>query len=43
MSPVPEKRHIPDRLGTSVTRLFASWEALLVAVAVVTLFALSGR
>ena len=34
MSAIPEKRLIPDRLGTSATRLFGSWEALLFAVAV---------
>lgn len=28
------KRHIPDRLGTPLKRLFASWEALLLAVAI---------
>src|SRR4029453_1529210 len=39
MSAVSEKRHIPDRLGTSVTRLFASWEALLIAVAVLIFIA----
>lgn len=34
MSAVPEKRHIPDRLGTSFTRLFSSWEVLLLGVAI---------
>jgi rhamnose transport system permease protein len=34
MSAVTEKRHIPDRLGTSITRLFASWEFLLLCVAI---------
>lgn len=39
MSAVPEKRHVPDRLGTSVTRFFASWEALLFGVAVLIFIA----
>lgn len=34
MSEITERRHIPDRLGTSYTRLFASWEMLLLGVAV---------
>jgi len=34
MSALPEKRHIPDRLGTSFTRLFSSWEMLLLGVAI---------
>ncbi|YBV96241.1 ABC transporter permease [Phyllobacteriaceae bacterium JZ32] len=34
MSAIPEKRHIPDRLGTSFTRLFSSWEVLLLGVAI---------
>ncbi|MCL7999485.1 ABC transporter permease [Brucella sp. 21LCYQ03] len=29
-----ERRHIPDRLGTSYTRLFARWETLLLGVAI---------
>jgi rhamnose transport system permease protein len=39
MSAIPEKRLIPDRLGTSATRLFGSWEALLFAVAVLIFIA----
>lgn len=34
MSEITERRHIPDRLGTSYTRLFASWEMLLLGVAI---------
>ncbi|PYE88007.1 ABC transporter permease [Phyllobacterium leguminum] len=34
MSAVPEKRPIPDRLGTSFTRALASWEVLLLGVAI---------
>ncbi|MGO1164529.1 ABC transporter permease [Brucella sp. C7-11G] len=34
MSEITERRHIPDRLGTSYTRLFASWEMLLFGVAI---------
>ncbi|WP_420961480.1 ABC transporter permease [Brucella sp. IR073] len=34
MSTLPEKRHIPDRLGTSLTRLLSSWEVLLLGVAI---------
>lgn len=34
MSELTERRQIPDRLGTSYTRLFASWEMLLLGVAV---------
>lgn len=34
MSELTERRQIPDRLGTSYTRLFASWEMLLLCVAV---------
>ncbi len=34
MSDITERRHIPDRLGTSYTRLFASWEMLLLGVAI---------
>jgi len=34
VSEITERRHIPDRLGTSYTRLFASWEMLLLGVAV---------
>jgi rhamnose transport system permease protein len=34
MSTLPEKRHIPDRLGTSFTRLLSSWEVLLLGVAI---------
>ncbi|PRD43839.1 branched-chain amino acid ABC transporter permease [Phyllobacterium phragmitis] len=34
MSALPEKRHIPDRLGTSLTRLLSSWEVLLLGVAI---------
>ncbi len=29
-----ERRHIPDRLGTPFSRIFASWEALLLGVAI---------
>ncbi|MGH6859234.1 MAG: ABC transporter permease, partial [Phyllobacterium sp.] len=39
MNAVSEKRRIPDRLGTSATRLFASWEALLFGVAVLIFIA----
>jgi rhamnose transport system permease protein len=39
MSAVTQKRHIPDRLGTSTSRLFASWEALLLCVAVLIFIA----
>ncbi|KXF76345.1 branched-chain amino acid ABC transporter permease [Paramesorhizobium deserti] len=39
MSAVPEKRRIPDRLGTSFTRLFSSWEMLLLGVAIVIFIA----
>jgi len=39
MSAVLEKRQIPDRLGTSTTRIFASWEALLFMVAVMVFIA----
>ncbi len=39
MSAVSERRQIPDRLGTSTTRLFASWEALLFMVAVLIFIA----
>lgn len=39
MSAVFEKRQIPDRLGTSTTRFFASWEALLFMVAVMVFIA----
>ena len=34
MSDITERRQIPDRLGTSYTRLFASWEMLLLGVAI---------
>jgi len=34
VSPQPEKRIIPDRLGTPFRRIAASWEVLLFAVAV---------
>jgi len=34
VSEITERRHIPDRLGTSYTRLFASWEMLLLGVAI---------
>ena len=34
MSEITERRHIPDRLGTSYKRLFASWEMLLLGVAI---------
>ena len=34
MSELTERRQIPDRLGTSYTRLFASWEMLLLGVAI---------
>lgn len=34
MSTVQEKRHIPDRLGTSFTRALSSWEVLLLGVAI---------
>ncbi|ASV83467.1 branched-chain amino acid transport system / permease component family protein [Ochrobactrum quorumnocens] len=34
MSEITERRQIPDRLGTSYTRLFASWEMLLLGVAI---------
>lgn len=34
MSEITERRSIPDRLGTSYTRLFASWEMLLLGVAI---------
>lgn len=34
MSDITERRHIPDRLGTTYTRLFARWETLLFGVAI---------
>jgi rhamnose transport system permease protein len=34
VSELTERRQIPDRLGTSYTRLFASWEMLLLGVAI---------
>jgi len=34
VSEITERRHIPDRLGTSYKRLFASWEMLLLGVAI---------
>ncbi|EFM55131.1 ABC transporter permease [Brucella inopinata] len=34
-----QRRHIPDRLGTSFSRVFASWEMLLFGVAVVIFIA----
>ncbi|MGH6762478.1 MAG: ABC transporter permease [Phyllobacterium sp.] len=39
MSAPVEKRHIPDRLGTSLTRLFSSWETLLLGVAILIFIA----
>jgi rhamnose transport system permease protein len=39
MSVLPEKRHIPDQLGSSSSRFFASWEALLFGVAVLIFIA----
>ena len=36
---VTKPRHIPDRLGTSATRLFSSWEVLLLAVAILIFIA----
>ncbi|EJN06291.1 ABC transporter permease [Phyllobacterium sp. YR531] len=39
MSTVSEKRHIPDQLGTSASRLFASWETFLLCVAVLIFIA----
>lgn len=29
-----QRRHIPDRLGTPFSRIFASWEMLLLGVAI---------
>ncbi len=39
MSGIPGKRLVPDRLGTSATRLFGSWEVLLLAVAILVFIA----